>query len=186
MRNLNLQRFTATVLFAASLALATPAFAAAHDEVQVAFSPHGGAEALVLKTVDSARRSIRLMAYSFTAAPVVRALLDAKRRGVDVAVTVDYRSNVSEDRSGKARAALGTLANAGIPVRVVRAFSIAHSKYIVVDGETVETGSYNYSQQAARFNSENVLVLRARPDIARTYLQNWDEVTALGEPYVAP
>jgi phosphatidylserine/phosphatidylglycerophosphate/cardiolipin synthase-like enzyme len=56
----------------------------------------------------------------------------------------------------------------------------------VVDGETVETGSYNYSQQAARFNSENVLVLWARPDIARTYLQNWDEVAALGEPYVTP
>ncbi|MGF6756096.1 hypothetical protein [Paraburkholderia sp. GAS42] len=60
-----------------------------------------------------------------------------------IEVTVDYRSNVEEDRSGRARAALGTLAYAGVLVRTVRVFPIQHS-YIVVDGKTVETGSYNF------------------------------------------
>ncbi|MFP3647063.1 phospholipase D family protein [Paraburkholderia sp. SIMBA_054] len=168
----------------AGLLWTQPAFSATND-VQVAFSPDGGAEQLVLQTIRSARQSIRMMAYSFTAAPVVRALLDAKRRGVDVAVTVDYRSNVDEDRSGKAAAAMGALAHAGVPVIVVRAFPMQHSKFFVVDNATVETGSYNYSQAAARVNSENVLVLSNHPEIAKAYLDDWKAVTSQGEPYRA-
>jgi phosphatidylserine/phosphatidylglycerophosphate/cardiolipin synthase-like enzyme len=113
-------------------------------------------------------------------------LLAAKHRGVDVAVTVDYKNNIEQDRSGKAAAALNALSYAGVPVRVVRVFPIQHSKLIVIDQATVETGSYNYSQAAARVNSENVLVISNRPDIARAYLANWSEVTALGEAYRAP
>lgn len=37
---------------------------------------------------------IRLAGYSLTIAPVVRALVDAKKRGVDVAVAVDYKNNL--------------------------------------------------------------------------------------------
>src|SRR6218665_2557185 len=98
--------------------------------IEVGFSPDGSGEALVL-------RSIRLVAYSFTAAPVARALVDAKKRGVDVAVVVDYKNNLVEDRSGKARAALNLLVNAGIPTRTVAAFPIQHSKYAVIDGANV-------------------------------------------------
>ncbi|MDN7726560.1 phospholipase D family protein [Burkholderia gladioli] len=154
--------------------------------VEIAFSPDGGAEALVLRTIGEARQSIRVLAYSFTAPAVTRALIAAKRRGVDVAVSVDARSNLEEDRSGRARAALGALAYAGITVRVVSAFPAQHSKYVVVDGMTVETGSYNYSQQAARYNAENVVVLRGDTRVADAYLKNWEAVSARGELYRAP
>lgn len=116
----------AALLSAGCFLLVKPACATAAD-VQVAFSPDGGAERLVLDTINGAKRSLRVMAYSFTAEPVVRALILAKRRGVDVAVTVDYRSNIDEDRTGRARAALGALTYAGVPVRVVKAFAIQHS-----------------------------------------------------------
>jgi phosphatidylserine/phosphatidylglycerophosphate/cardiolipin synthase-like enzyme len=159
-----------------------PVFSATSD-VQVAFSPDGGAEQLVLQTIRSARQTIRVMAYSFTAPAVVRALLDAKRRGVEVAVTVDYHSNVDEDRSGKAAAAMGALAYAGVPVVVVRAYAVQHSKFAIIDNSTVETGSYNYSQAAARVNSENVLVLSNHPEIAKAYLDDWTRVTSQGEAY---
>lgn len=168
----------------AGLLWTQPAISATSD-VQVAFSPDGGAEQLVLQTIRSARQSIRVMAYSFTAPPVVKALLDAKRRGVDVAVTVDYHSNVDEDRSGKAAAAMGALVYAGVPVVVVRAYPILHSKYVLVDNATIQTGSYNYSQAAARVNSENALVLSNHPEIASAYLDNWRTVTAQGEAYRA-
>jgi phosphatidylserine/phosphatidylglycerophosphate/cardiolipin synthase-like enzyme len=174
--------FCVAVALAACAVFPVSAFAGDAD-VQVAFSPDGGGEALVLSTIQSARISIRLLAYSFTAAPVVRALIAAKRRGVDVAVTVDYRNNIQEDRSGKARAALGALVNASIPVTVVSAYPLQHSKFLAVDSAVIQTGSYNYSQQAALYNSENVIVLRGRPDIVRAYLSNWNDVTARGQRY---
>ena len=157
-----------------------PASAQATD---VAFSPDGGAEALVLKTIGSARTSIRLAAYSFTSPPVVRALLDAKRRGVDVAVVVDYKNNLSESRSNAPREALNLLVNAGIPTRTVSAYAIHHDKYIVVDGLHVETGSFNFSTAAARRNSENVIVVWNNPAVARQYIAHWQSRWAQGQPY---
>ncbi|MFP3506884.1 phospholipase D-like domain-containing protein [Burkholderia sp. SIMBA_062] len=65
-------------------------------------------------------------------------------------------------------------------------FPAQHSKYVVVDGATVETGSYNYSQQAPRYNAENVVVLRGDTRVAEAYLKNWEAVSARGELYRAP
>src|SRR6218665_4091584 len=89
--------------------------------IEVGFSPDGSGEALVLRPISSARQSIRLAAYSFTAAPVARALVDPKKRGVDVAVVGDYKNNLVEDRSGKATAPLNLLLNPTIPTRTVSA-----------------------------------------------------------------
>jgi phosphatidylserine/phosphatidylglycerophosphate/cardiolipin synthase-like enzyme len=109
-RRLFLKRGAASLSVPAVLAGMSQAKAEECAAIQLAFSPHGGGEALVLSTIDSAIRSIRLMAYSFTSPLVVRALLAAKASGVDVAVTVDYRNNMEEDHSGHARAALNALA----------------------------------------------------------------------------
>ena len=73
--------------------------------IEFGFSPDEGAERLVLRVIDSARSEIRLMAYSFTSVPVTQALLAARKRGVDVALVVDAKSNTGEDRSGKAPSA---------------------------------------------------------------------------------
>lgn len=172
----------ALVTFAPTALAVSPAAPAA-SRLEVGFSPDGSAEKLVLDAIESARESVRLAVYSFTAPPVVRALIDARRRGVDVAVLVDHRHNVQRDNSSKARAALNLLVNAGIPARTVAAFSIQHSKYAVIDGLHVQTGSYNYSASAARSNSENVLVVWNHAGLARTYLDNWQQLYERGEPY---
>ncbi|RWA45716.1 hypothetical protein AU476_01420 [Cupriavidus sp. UYMSc13B] len=151
--------------------------------VEVAFSPNEGTEALVVKVIDSARSQIRMLTYSFTSAPVTAALLRAKKRGVDVAMVVDYKNNVIEDRSGKARAALGAVAAAGIKVRTISAYPIHHDKAICVDGATVETGSFNYSDAAAHKNSENVLVMWGNPKLAAVYLKHWERNWGQGTPY---
>lgn len=174
---------SALVAFAPATSAAPAAPAA--SRLEVGFSPDGSAEKLVLEAINSARQSVRLAAYSFTAPPVVRALLDAKRRGVDVAVLVDHKHNVQQDSSGKAKAALNLLVNAGIPTRTVAAFSIQHSKYTVIDGQHVQTGSYNYSASAARYNSENVLVVWNHAGLARTYLDNWQQLYERGAPYTS-
>ncbi|WP_454727906.1 MULTISPECIES: phospholipase D family nuclease [Cupriavidus] len=156
---------------------------AAAGRVEVAFSPGAGAEALVVKVIDAATTEIRMLAYSFTSAAVTAALLRAKHRGVDVALVVDAKNNLSEDRSGKARAALGALANAGIRVRTISVYSIHHDKVICVDGRTVETGSYNFTEAAAHRNSENVLVMWGNPPLAAVYLRHWAHNWAQGAEY---
>lgn len=151
--------------------------------IEYAFSPREGAEKLVLKVIGSARSEIRMMTYSLTSSPVVEALIAARRRGVDVAIVSDYKNNVVDDRSGKPRAALSALVNAGCRVRTISAYPIHHDKVIVADQETVETGSFNYSDAAANKNSENVMVVWKNPDLARGYLAHWQDRFNKGEDY---
>jgi phosphatidylserine/phosphatidylglycerophosphate/cardiolipin synthase-like enzyme len=141
---------------------------------EAGFSPEGSAARLVDRAIDSAKIAIRLAGYSFTSPAIVRRLIAAKRRGVDVAVIVDARSNTEQDRSGKGRAALNLLVQAGIPARTVDAYSIHHDKYIVIDGATIQTGSFNYTLAAARYNSENALVLWNCAPVAQAYLDHWN------------
>jgi len=146
------------------------------SQIEVAFSPDAGSEALVLKVIDSARSSIRLAGYSFTSPSVVRALTDAKRRGLDVRVLIDDKGN-----RGKANiAAMNLLVGANIPTKVISTYAIHHDKYIVVDGKHTQTGSFNYSQAAAKSNSENVLVVWSNPKVASTYLAHWESRWAQG------
>ena len=155
--------------------------------VEVAFSPNEGSEHLVLKVIDSAKTELDLLSYSFTSVPVVEALVRARHRGVTVRLVADEKDNVSADRSGKARAALGALVNAGADVRTIRVYPIHHDKVIIADRQTVELGSFNYSDAAAHRNSENVLVNWGNAKLAEVYLKhfnrNYSQATAYVQGY---
>ncbi len=159
----------------------------AAGSVEVAFSPNEGSEHLVVKVIDSAKTELDLLSYSFTSVPVVEALVRARHRGVTVRLVADEKDNVKADRSGKARAALGALVNAGADVRTIRVYPIHHDKVIIADRQTVELGSFNYSDAAARKNSENVLVNWSNPKLAEVYLKhfqrNYAQATVYNQGY---
>jgi len=136
-------------------------------ELEVAFSPNGGSTDLVIKVIQSAKTSIRVLAYSFTSAPIAKALMEAHRRGVDVQVVVD-KSQKSEKYTSAT-----FLANAGIPIRIDSKHAIAHNKVIIVDDHTVQQGSFNYTKAAEASNGENVLVNWNNPKLAGVYLKDW-------------
>ncbi len=65
------------LLAAAFTTAALPAFAV-EPSVQVGYSPEGSARVLVLSAIDSAKTSIRMMAYSFTAPDIMKALVGVR------------------------------------------------------------------------------------------------------------
>ncbi|HGO6126535.1 phospholipase D family protein [Burkholderia cepacia] len=172
-------RMIAVALVAFAVAAMQPARAAATCAVDVGYSPEGTAEQLVLTSIERARQSIRLAAYTFTSPSVVRALVGAKRRGIDVAVLADAKESAKRTQ----QAALNVLVQSGIPTRTISAYAIHHDKFIVIDGAAVETGSFNYSAAAARRNSENALLLTGCPDLARSYLNHWQSRWNQGVDY---
>jgi phosphatidylserine/phosphatidylglycerophosphate/cardiolipin synthase-like enzyme len=102
-----------SVLFHLFVLSAFPAFAAdISPSIEVAFSPDRGATDLVVRTIESAKTSVRVAAYSFTSAPIAKALVAGSQRGIDVKVVVD-KSNVTARYS-----AATFLANQEVPVRV--------------------------------------------------------------------
>lgn len=148
-------------------------------KIEIGFSPNGGAEHLVVKVIDSAMLTIRVAAYSFTSKPIAEALLAAHRRGVDVKVVVD------KSQLGERYTSATFLANERIPVRVDSQHAIMHNKFLIVDGETVETGSFNFTAAGASKNAENVMVIWKTPKLAAVYQRDWDTHWAHAEPYAA-
>lgn len=146
--------------------------------VEVAFSPGGGATELVVKAIASAKQSIRVAAYSFTSRPIAKALIEAHQAGIDIDVVVDHGQIEKSSHSVTAY-----LVAAKIPVRVDIVHVIQHDKYLVIDGKTIETGSFNYTAAAEQHNSENVIVLWDDPKLAAAYGDNWKNLWDLAEPY---
>jgi phosphatidylserine/phosphatidylglycerophosphate/cardiolipin synthase-like enzyme len=138
--------------------------------VVVGFSPGIGgyrAEDVVVQAIREAKNSVHMAAYSFTSKPIAAALLAAKQRGIDVKIVVDHKEN-----SGKYSAATFT-ANQGVPTRTDSHYAIMHNKFLVIDGKSVETGSFNYTAAAASKNAENALLLRNVPSLAAVYEKEW-------------
>jgi phosphatidylserine/phosphatidylglycerophosphate/cardiolipin synthase-like enzyme len=150
--------------------------AIAPQTVEVYFSPQGGCTAAVVKELDAATATVLVQAYSFTSAPIAKALLEAHKRGVKVQVILD-RSQRTEKYSEA-----DFLHNVGIPVKIDAKHAIAHNKVMVIDGQTVITGSFNFTKEAETSNAENLLVIRS-PELAARYTANWEAHAAHSEAY---
>ncbi|MBP8036260.1 MAG: phospholipase D family protein [Negativicutes bacterium] len=148
-------------------AIRNPNIVNATGTIEVAFSPNGGGAATIIKAIGQAQKTIKVQAYSFTNADIAKALLDASKRGVQVRVVLDKSQETEKYTSAT------FLANSGVPVRIDDDFAIAHNKIMILDDETVITGSFNFTKAAEERNAENVLVIRGNKDLAKFYLQNW-------------
>ena len=65
---------------------------------------------------------------------------------------------------------------AGIPVIIDTSSGTMHHKVIIIDDETVITGSYNFSKNAETRNSENLLIIKGNKEIARAYLDEFNRL----------
>jgi len=156
-----------------AVVLLQSSYLSAHDitlnntPVSVYFSPHGGGQQAIVDAIGLAKESVHVQAYSFTSASIAKALVDAAKRGVKVEVILD-KSQRKETYTGAT-----FLRNEGIPVYIDAAHAIAHNKVMVLDGQTVVTGSFNFTKAAEERNAENLLILRDA-DLARLYMENWE------------
>ncbi|WP_175651975.1 phospholipase D family nuclease [Pseudomonas sp. Marseille-P9899] len=164
---------------ALAILLGMPVLSHAESSVEVGFSPEGSARKLVLETIGSAKHSIQMLAYAFQATDITQALVDAKNRGVVVRIVVDKKRNLGKT----SKVAMNFVTSNGIELRTNDQFHLHHDKTIIVDGHTVETGSFNYAASAEVSNSENVVVIRGMPEVARKYSAHWQSRWDLGERY---
>ncbi len=144
--------------------------------VRMYFSPHGGCTEAVVAELDKAKSNVLVQAYSFTSAPIAKALVDAHKRGVQVQVILD-----KSQRTDKYREA-DFIAHAGIRTLIDAKHAIAHNKIMVIDGDTVITGSFNFTKSAEEHNAENLLVIE-HSVLAQRYTENWKVHEGHSEPY---
>ena len=144
--------------------------------LHVYFSPFGGCTRAIVKEIGNAKNQILIQAYSFTSKPIAKALLEAHKRGVKVEAIVDKSLRTANYSSAT------FLANSRVPTFIDDAHDIAHNKIIIIDGQTVITGSFNFTKAAEEKNAENVLIIKSQ-ELAKLYIENWNAHRKHSEPY---
>jgi phosphatidylserine/phosphatidylglycerophosphate/cardiolipin synthase-like enzyme len=122
----------------------------------------------IVREIDDATLEILVQAYSFTSAPIAKALVNAHKRRVSVEVILDKSQRTEQYTSAT------FLANSGIPTFIDDKHAIAHNRIIIIDGETVISGSFNFTRAAEEKNAENLLIIKSK-ELASYYLDNWQK-----------
>jgi phosphatidylserine/phosphatidylglycerophosphate/cardiolipin synthase-like enzyme len=146
-------------------------------EITTCFTPQQDCMGLIVKAIDGAKAEILVQAYSLSAKPLINALGRAKARGVKVRVILDKADERSRDGAG------ARLIAKRILPQVDTGVASAHNKVMVIDRDTVITGSFNFTVAAQKKNAENVLLIKGHPDIATAYTKNWQRRLAASRPY---
>ncbi len=136
-------------------------------EAKVYFSPNGGAQDAIVKSIHEAKEEILVQAFLFSNKPITEALIAAHKRGVAVKVIVDKEMQRHRHNT------VPELLKARIPTFIDNKHRTAHNKVMILDTSTVITGSFNFIKSAETSNAENLLVLRSFP-MAKTYKENWE------------
>ena len=147
-----------------------------HASYNVCFTPKQNCTAEIVNTINSAVKDIRVQAYSFTSVPIIRALVTAQERGVNVKIIMDKSALTQYQRTAN------YLANHKIPVWVDKRPAIAHNKVMIIDQTQVVTGSFNFTKAAQFSNAENVLII-SDVSLAKKYLQNWQSRQQISKAY---
>ena len=110
--------------------------------------------------------------YSFNEPTLTEALIRAKARGVSMRVIMDAL------QAGGATSQADELRKAGITVKLMRGIKgngIMHHKVAIYDGAVVQTGSFNWTDNASCCSWENSVFL-ADQKIVHRYQQEFDRM----------
>ena len=135
------------------------------------FSPNGGIEQQIISKLGSAADTIEVAAYAFTNQNIAQSLLDAIKRGIKVSVVMD-RSQTK----GTQASIHDELQQAGAAIRLVSPpGGIMHDKFLIIDGKSLEWGSYNYTDRAENANFENATFLSDQT-LSQQYHANFSSI----------
>jgi len=105
--------------------------------------------------INRAQRSVHAAIYTIDSRVVTQALIDARRRGVDVRIVME-RDAITERATDAFDAA-------AIPVVLDNRSGLMHNKFVVVDSLYVWTGSFNPTDHGALRSNNNAIVFASAP-----------------------
>lgn len=143
--------------------------------IEIYFASENETVEAFLREINAAESSIRFMIFSFTRDDMGDAIMARANAGVDV-------QGVFENTGSKTQySELPRLYCAGLDVRQDGNPGILHHKVFIIDESVVITGSFNFSNNAARSNDENIVIIRDA-DIAALYLDEFSRIQSIASP----
>ncbi len=142
--------------------------------VEVYFAPEDWVIDRIIEKVNLAQSSIRFMAFSFTEDNLGDAIVSrAQAAGLTVQGVVETTGSMTEWSE------MAKFYCAGMEVRQDGNRYIMHHKVIIIDESIVILGSFNFSNNATRYNDENLVIIHD-PALARAYDEEFQRRFAEG------
>lgn len=117
--------------------------------------------------IGQAQKSVDVAAYDFDLFRVADALIAAQKRGVTVRVVAETDNTD--------RAELRRLAQAGIPIVADPTDAFMHNKFVIIDRQSVWTGSWNFTNTETYRNNNNIVMLTSAR-LAENYTVEFEEM----------
>lgn len=136
---------------------------------EVYFSPSKDCENKIINLINGSQESIEIAIYSFTNQGIADALMKANSRKIKIKVITD---KLQASQKGSQ---IQTLIDHGIEVKINNKVKLEHDKFAIYDGETISTGSYNWTKAASDSNAENCL-FEEDQKLAKKYSDHFKEM----------
>jgi phosphatidylserine/phosphatidylglycerophosphate/cardiolipin synthase-like enzyme len=118
------------------------------------FSPGDTCRNAIIQLIDSTKTQLQICVFTISDDRITKSLLAAHHRKVQIKVVTD------NDKSLDLGSDIIQLSHAGIAVKMDNTPNHMHHKFMIADLTTLITGSYNWTQSAAKYNHENILLTR--------------------------
>ncbi len=138
-----------------------------YDNIRFSFSPENNCEQIISEAISTARKTIHFAMYHFTSEEIAKVMLKRKLAGVKV-------YGIIENSSVEPYSVFYGLKNFGCNIRRSNRAGYLHDKLIIVDQETIITGSYNLTA-AARRNNEVVIIIKDK-NLASKFIKEWKKM----------
>ena len=142
------------------------------------FSPGPDCRVAIEQAMETALDELLICVFTISDDRLSDAIQRAHRNGLTVRVLSD--NDKMDDRGNDVE----RLSLSGVDVRIDRSPEHMHHKFMVVDGHTVLTGSYNWTRSAETRNEENLVVLDD-PVLAGRFAEEFERIWNLSDPVSA-
>ncbi|MEM8594309.1 MAG: phospholipase D-like domain-containing protein [Pseudomonadota bacterium] len=115
-------------------------------------SPGNDCRDALNELMDNAQYSLDICVFTISDNRLSQSIIDAHQRGVAVRIVTDNLK--AEDRGSD----VYQLAKEGVPLVIDNSPNHMHHKFMIVDGQRLANGSFNWTRSASERNQENVVV----------------------------
>ncbi len=145
-------------------------------EIWLLPDPRGHALSDLRHHLRSAKKTIHIALFTLTHPLLLDDILAAKRRGVAVTLVIDAHSGL-----GASSKAIEKLRKGDITILFSQGLQLLHHKFVLIDKQTLISGSANWTKAAFLKNSDCLLILhQLSPDQKRYIGRLWRRIVTEG------
>jgi len=152
-------------------------------KVEVFFSATDGCKDEIIKSINSAQKSIKIAIYHITSREIMQALIDAKKRGLDIKIVADGEQ--AKDKFSK----VSLLIKEGVDVKITdystrkKRFLTPkmHHKFMIIDRKYVMTGSFNFTASAEELNDENCVFIYDSVEVVEKFEREFERLWKISQ-----